>query len=73
MDIKMPIMDGFTCTREVIKLYKTSNYNKRVIPVIIAMTALNDLNKECKQNGIIDYIYKPFQISKLNDIIIQYT
>ena len=63
MDIKMPVMDGLTATREI------RNFNKDVI--IIAQTAYAMLGdrREAIEAGCNDYITKPILEEKLIKLI----
>ena len=63
MDIDMPAMDGFTCSREIKKL-------RPQIP-IIAQTAHNidNLKEKTQQAGCDDYYTKPIQLKQLLNII----
>jgi len=63
MDIDMPEMDGFTCSREIKKL-------RPQIP-IIAQTAHNidNLKEKTQQAGCDDYYTKPIQLKQLLNII----
>ncbi len=69
MDVQMPIMDGYTATKEIRALKSFSD-----IP-IIAMTAnalLSD-KKAAAQAGMDDHISKPFDIAQLVRIISTFT
>jgi len=59
MDIRLPVMDGYSATREIRKL-------NRQIP-IIAMTAgvIKGDYEECIASGMNDYISKPISIKEL--------
>jgi len=69
MDIQMPIMDGNETTKKIRNL--TSNKNK--IP-IIAMTAhaLRNEQEDYLNNGMTDYISKPFNSKDLINKIIKH-
>ena len=66
MDIQMPIMDGYSATRQIRKL-KSSKANTP----IIAMTAhvLDGVAEKCNDAGMNDYISKPINLTILNQII----
>jgi len=66
MDIKLPIMDGYTATREIRK------FNSDVI--IIAQTAYALLGEERKalEAGCNDYLAKPIQKNDLLDLLHKY-
>jgi len=61
MDLKMPVMDGYTATKELKNRKKTKH-----IPVI-ALTAFSNLDeKQRTESSIFDgYLYKPVDISEL--------
>jgi two-component system sensor histidine kinase EvgS len=64
MDVKMPVMDGFTATR----IIKESNPNQ----IIIAQTAYINDREIALANGCNDFIAKPFGKNQLNNIISRY-
>ena len=68
MDINMPIMDGFTATKNI-----RENPNNRDLP-IIAMTAhaVTGYREKCIQAGMNDYLTKPMKPKELFEILIQW-
>jgi hypothetical protein len=64
MDIKMPVMDGFTATR----IIKESDPNQ----IIIAQTAYIDDREIALANGCTDFIAKPFGKKQLNNLVSRY-
>jgi CheY-like chemotaxis protein len=68
MDVEMPVMDGFSATREIRALEKEKNLG---YTPIIALTAhaLVEYRKECLKNGMDDYITKPFRKKVLLDAV----
>jgi len=60
MDVQMPEMDGLETTRQI-------RNNKKLQPVIIAMTAnaMQGDQEECLQAGMNDYLSKPVNIDAL--------
>ncbi|WP_306642958.1 response regulator [Sanyastnella coralliicola] len=66
MDLEMPVMDGLEATRKI----KTM-LNRREAPVIIGMSASSDAKekKSCLSAGMDDYMNKPLDPDKLNDMI----
>jgi signal transduction histidine kinase/CheY-like chemotaxis protein len=66
MDIRMPIMDGYTATEEIRK------FNNKVI--IIGQSAhVFESNKDLSlKNGCNEYLSKPINIKELNEIIYKY-
>ena len=84
MDLKMPIMSGFTAAEKIIQYYKTkylsSSYCRAGIPfksllhiqpVIVAMTAcVMDMDKEkCKKIGIRGFLGKPLIMDELRTML----
>lgn len=69
MDIQMPVMDGYECTKNV---RITTNPNHDV--PIIALTASTLLTKkqEAISNGMNDYVPKPFNPKQLADVLAKF-
>lgn len=67
MDIQMPVMDGFTATRQIRQMGKT-------VP-IIAMTAhaMDEDKKKSKQAGMNDYVTKPINPDELYQALVKWT
>lgn len=65
MDMQMPIMDGITTTKNLIKRYPQNTFK------IIALTAnaFNSNKTECLEAGMIDYISKPIDRKKLKKLL----
>jgi PAS domain S-box-containing protein len=66
MDVQMPVLDGFACTRKIRKHFKD-------IP-IIAVTASpkNEIINEIMACGMNDFISKPFKPNELRNKILEY-
>jgi len=69
MDVHMPVMDGFTATRQI-----RSKWPYRSLP-IVAVTANNgDLNSELyREAGFSDSLRKPFSLQDINYLLTQYS
>ncbi len=71
MDIQMPVMDGFEAT----KIIKNDLSDEAAKIPIVAMTA-HASKKEIlrlKDAGMVDYIFKPFDVDDLYDKLIKYS
>src|SRR5580698_4381147 len=66
MDVQMPVLDGFACTRKIRKHFKD-------IP-IIAVTASpkNEIINEIMACGMNDFVSKPFKPNELRTKILEY-
>lgn len=65
MDCQMPVLDGYSATRDIRRLEKTNSETKPV--PIIALTAhvtVEDRNR-CLEAGMDDYLGKPFRSQEL--------
>lgn len=73
MDCQMPILDGFSATRELRSWKESSNPLEREASqlVVIGLTAdaLKGTREACLEAGMNDYIAKPFRIDKLGEIL----
>lgn len=72
MDCNMPIMDGFTTSKQVIE---ACNLNNCELPNIIALTAnepTEELVSKCKQSGMQEVMMKPANINLLLNLFIKH-
>ena len=71
MDIHMPIMDGYTSTKEILSFYKGSPQS----PWIIAITAsvATDVQNKIAKAGLHDYISKPFNPLELKRKLLNFS
>ncbi len=67
MDLMMPVMDGLEATRQIREMEKDSG-KSNVIVGLTANTYDADRDK-CLQNGMDEYMEKPFDIEKFEEII----
>lgn len=68
MDYQMPVVDGFEATRAILAEAKQQ---KRVAPPIIALTAdaTTNARERCQEVGMVDYLVKPIDFSKLQEVL----
>jgi CheY-like chemotaxis protein len=68
MDVEMPVMDGYSATREIRRWEKENG--TRPVPVI-AMTAnaMSDDQARCIESGMDDHLAKPFSLDALAGLI----
>jgi signal transduction histidine kinase/CheY-like chemotaxis protein len=77
MDVQMPLMDGYTATREIRNLKSTrlssSQAEIRNVP-IIAMTAhaMTGDREKCLEAGMNDYVSKPIDPDKLFSALVRW-
>ena len=72
MDMRMPVMDGYTATGEI---RKWESENQKVPTPIIALTAhaLMEDRQKCLDAGCTDYLPKPLKKQDLLDKILEYS
>lgn len=68
MDIQMPIMDGYSATKEI------RNSIKRTTLPILAMTAhaMSEVREKCLEAGMNDYLAKPVNKKKLYSLLVKW-
>lgn len=68
MDLRMPVLNGFEATEQINKAKKKPTDK----PLIIALTAnANNADREkCMNLGMVDFITKPLDVSRIKDYII---
>lgn len=68
MDCQMPVTDGFTATRTILREAAAAS---RDLPIIIALTAdaTAGARKRCLDAGMVDYLVKPLDFKKLQDVL----
>jgi CheY-like chemotaxis protein len=71
MDIQMPGIDGLEASRKIRQI-ESENQKSRAIILGITADWFPDLQEECKAAGIDDFIAKPFQPSRLGNLINDY-
>ncbi|WP_319482492.1 PocR ligand-binding domain-containing protein [uncultured Draconibacterium sp.] len=66
MDIKMPLMDGYEATHKIRK------FNKDVVIIAQTAYALSGDMEKALESGCNDYISKPFEITKVENLLQKY-
>jgi CheY-like chemotaxis protein len=70
MDVRMPDMDGFECTRQIHQIDKTK---QRRTPVIaITANAMRGDREKCLEQGMDDYLAKPFSVAEFKEKLHQW-
>jgi CheY-like chemotaxis protein len=59
MDLQMPVMDGYTATREI------RNYDSNIPIIALTASATADVKEKIQEAGMQDYIVKPFTPDEL--------
>jgi CheY-like chemotaxis protein len=72
MDVQMPVMDGFSATKEIRKLQRERN-QKRIPIVALTAHALVGYREKCIENEMDDYITKPLKKKVLLETIDRWT
>ena len=68
MDIMMPVMDGLEATFQIRK-YEKETEGKQHTPVIaITANTLDNDRDKCLATGMDEYMAKPFDMNRLNEI-----
>ncbi len=69
MDHLMPEMDGIETTQAIRKL---QNFNRDVVIIALTANAINGMKEQFIKEGMDDFIAKPIEKDKLNEILIQW-
>jgi PAS domain S-box-containing protein len=66
MDVQMPVLDGFACTRKIRKHFKD-------VPIIaITASPRNEIINEIMACGMNDFVSKPFKPNELRNKLLEY-
>ncbi len=68
MDIMMPVMDGLEATFQIRKYEKETDSNKHTPVIAITANTLDNDRDKCIATGMDEYMAKPFDMNRLNEI-----
>ncbi|CAN5203192.1 hypothetical protein BH10CYA1_BH10CYA1_49280 [soil metagenome] len=71
MDVKLPYMDGFECTREIRKREVRAGDSKIAIIAVTAFASAED-RQLCLDAGMDDYISKPYTLEAFRALLDKY-
>ena len=63
LDVEMPKLNGIQALKEIKEIDSSANV------VIVTGSTSGDIEKQLKQNGVTEIVYKPFDIKKIDKII----
>lgn len=69
MDLMLPGIDGFETTRIIRNIEKEKYNHKKTYIIALTANTLDNDRQKCIQNGMDEYIAKPFDIKKLRIIM----
>ncbi len=72
MDIQMPLKNGIEATKEIRKYEKQLAVDKPVVIIAVTAFALEHDRENCLENGMDEYLTKPYTPDELIDIIKSY-
>jgi CheY-like chemotaxis protein len=68
MDLQMPVMNGFECTREI------RSRGAKDLPIIaVSANSLEEDRELAFTGGVNEFIVKPFKHDRVKEILLQYT
>jgi CheY-like chemotaxis protein len=70
VDIQMPEMNGFEAARAIRRLEETSGTRTPIIA--LTANAMSSDRELCLNSGMDDYLSKPIELAKLNEVILKY-
>jgi len=68
MDIQMPVMDGFTATKEIRK-FEQENHLEGCYIVALTANALKEDKEKCFAVGMNDFLTKPFKSDDITKVL----
>jgi len=69
MDIMLPGIDGFETTKRFRSIEEINKERKKAIIIALTANTLDNDRERCRQNGLDDYLSKPFDIQRLYYIL----
>ncbi|WP_417750134.1 response regulator [Rosistilla oblonga] len=72
MDCQMPVMDGFSLTREIRARQLDGRLTSRCPIIAVTANALTGHRQKCIDAGMDDYLAKPFNPNQLTEIVEQW-
>ena len=72
MDVQMPVMDGFSATREI-RIWERRQGLKRTPIIALTAHAMDGYRDKCIENGMDDYITKPLKKKTLIETVEKWT
>lgn len=72
MDCQMPVMDGYTATREI-RHYEKENKVKPNLIVALTANALKGDREKCLQVGMDDFVSKPISKQRIIEVLDKYS
>ncbi|EMI15791.1 two-component system sensor protein [Rhodopirellula maiorica SM1] len=69
MDCQMPIMDGFTATREIRQMESRGEIEGESTIIAVTANALKGDRQRCLDAGMDDYLAKPFSPQQLREMV----
>ncbi|AJW70730.1 response regulator [Nitrosopumilus adriaticus] len=63
LDVEMPKLNGIQALKEIKEIDSSANV------VIVTGSTSGDIEKQLKENGVTEIVYKPFDIKKIGKII----
>lgn len=68
MDIQMPLLDGYEATRQIREFEKVTGQPRNFIVAMTAHAMKGD-ERKCFQQGMDDYVAKPFRVERLEEVL----